>query len=311
MPRAPRESAGPEPQPLVLVVDDVPVERQKAAGLIEEKLGWRVAFAENGSAALAAIGASMPALVLTDLLMPHMDGLALVEAVRSQYPGLPVVLMTAHGSEEIAIRALRQGAACYVPKRSLARDLAETLDRVLAAAQACHSHRRLLDCMLRAESDFALDNDPALVSALVVLLQENLHGLRVADETELIRLSIALTEALSNALYHGNLEISSQLRHLDDDPYYQLARQRAQLSPYRERRIHVTARLTRPESLFIIRDEGPGFDPSRLPDPTDPANLESRSGRGLLLVRTFMDEVVHNQAGNEITLIKRHAPSDA
>ena len=56
-----------------------------------------------------------------------MDGLQLVQAIRSKYPGMPVILMTAHGSEDIAIQALQKGAASYVPKKSLARDLAETL----------------------------------------------------------------------------------------------------------------------------------------------------------------------------------------
>ena len=68
----------------------------------------------------------------------------------------------------------------------------------------------------------------------------------------------------------------------------------------------------RPESAaevrFVIRDEGPGFDQSRLADPTDPENWERVGGRGLLLIRTFMDEVWHNPAGNEITLVK-HAES--
>src|SRR5437763_260852 len=97
-------------RPTVLVVDDALVERRKAGGLIEEGLGWRVAYAEHGRAALAAIDAALPSVVLTDLLMPEMDGLELVEAIRRRYPALAVVLMTAHGSEEIAIRALRQGA---------------------------------------------------------------------------------------------------------------------------------------------------------------------------------------------------------
>ncbi|HEY1379785.1 MAG TPA: ATP-binding protein [Gemmataceae bacterium] len=54
-----------------------------------------------------------------------------------------------------------------------------------------------------------------------------------------------------------------------------------------------------------MRDEGPGFDPATLPDPLDPANLERASGRGLLLIRTFMTEVRHNDRGNEITLVLR------
>ena len=55
----------------------------------------------------------------------------------------------------------------------------------------------------------------------------------------------------------------------------------------------------------MIRDEGPGFDPDGLPDPTDPENLTKASGRGVLLIRTFMDEVRFNDTGNEITMIKR------
>ena len=63
--------------------------------------------------------------------------------------------------------------------------------------------------------------------------------------------------------------------------------------------------MTRQEAVFVVRDEGNGFDPSQLPDPTDPANLERVSGRGLLLIQTFMDQVEHNERGNEITMRKR------
>ena len=59
------------------------------------------------------------------------------------------------------------------------------------------------------------------------------------------------------------------------------------------------------EVTYVVRDEGPGFNPAELPDPTDPANAERPSGRGLLLIRTFLDSVSHNPAGNEITMVKR------
>ncbi len=57
----------------------------------------------------------------------------------------------------------------------------------------------------------------------------------------------------------------------------------------------------------MIRDEGSGFDRSELPDPTDPENLLKSSGRGVMLMQTFMDEVIFNDRGNEVTLIKRRA----
>ena len=60
----------------------------------------------------------------------------------------------------------------------------------------------------------------------------------------------------------------------------------------------------------MIRDEGKGFRPETLPDPTAPQNLERRTGRGLFLIRTFMDEVRHNAVGNEITLVKRRDRHD-
>ena len=55
-----------------------------------------------------------------------------------------------------------------------------------------------------------------------------------------------------------------------------------------------------------MEDEGPGFNPATLPDPNDPANFERIGGRGLTLIRAFMDEVAHNEKGNQITLRKRY-----
>jgi CheY-like chemotaxis protein/anti-sigma regulatory factor (Ser/Thr protein kinase) len=291
----------------VLVVDDSPVDRRKAGGLVEESLGWHVLYAENGRDALTAVERRRPAVVLTDLQMPEMDGLELVEAVRSQYPLLPVVLMTAHGSEEIAVEALRRGAASYVSKRRLTLNLAETLQQVLATARADQHHQRLVQCLRQWESYFVLENDPALLRALVALVQRNLADMNLGSDARRMRGSIALEEALTNALYHGNLEVSSELRQQGDgEGYLRLAEERRHLPPYRDRRIHVQVKLSRAESIYVIRDEGCGFNPGGLPDPTDPANMERASGRGLLLIRTFMDRVAFNAAGNELTMVMCH-----
>jgi hypothetical protein len=116
---------------------------------------------------------------------------------------------------------------------------------------------------------------------------------------------VALEEALVNALYHGNLEVGSELRGEDDDAYYALVNQRLQQAPYKDRRIFVDALYNREEAVFTIRDEGPGFDPRKLPDPHDPDGLERASGRGLLLMRAFLDDVSYNEIGNQVKLVKR------
>jgi anti-sigma regulatory factor (Ser/Thr protein kinase) len=69
--------------------------------------------------------------------------------------------------------------------------------------------------------------------------------------------------------------------------------------------VHVTERITDKAVVYVVRDEGNGFDVSSVPDPTNSQNLLRASGRGLMLIRTFMDEVLFNDTGNEIIMVKR------
>src|SRR6185503_14693176 len=101
--------------------------------------GFEARTAANGVIALEEVRRDVPTVVLTDLQMPEMDGLELVKRLKQDFPGLPVILMTAHGSEEIAVEALRSGAASYIPKKNLDRDLARTLEAVLALSRSTES----------------------------------------------------------------------------------------------------------------------------------------------------------------------------
>ena len=106
-------------------------------------------------------------------------------------------------------------------------------------------------------------------------------------------------------MFHGNLEIDSVMREGDRVTYRTLVEERRRTDPFCNRKIFVELRATETHGEFSVRDEGIGFDYRQLPDPTDPHNLEKPSGRGLLLMRTFMDDVVFNDRGNQVTLIKR------
>lgn len=295
----------------ILVVDDSALDRRKVEGLLRQQDGrgeLTILFAGHGREALERMSERLPDLMLTDLQMPEMDGLTLVEESRARYPAVPVILMTGSGSEEIAVAALKAGAAGYVPKRNLARDLAETVDGILALTDAARARQRVLDCLVRAESYFVLDNDTSLIPALVSNLQEQMRRTNFGDEGAQMRVGVAVREALSNAIEHGNLEAPSTLKDADHAAFHRLVEERRSQPPYRERRTHVTVRESADELVVIVRDEGRGFSPDDLPDPTAPENMERAHGRGLLLIRTFVDEVTHNAAGNEITLVKRRGP---
>ncbi|WP_437229765.1 response regulator [Planctomicrobium sp. SH661] len=298
----------------ILVVDDSAMDQKIAAGLLRRDTGWEIEFAADGRQAWTRIrdsNAALPDVVVTDLQMPEMNGLELVREVQREFPLVPVILMTAQGSESIAVEALQQGAASYVPKAKLAALLAPTVQQVLSLAVERRTRRELLRYMKVIESHFVLENDTAMLTSLVSHLQETLRDMSVLSENERLRAGVALEEALLNAVYHGNLEVSSELRETDHMQFYELARQRMRLSPYKERRVYVDIRIDSSGLQYTIRDEGPGFDPTNLPDPTDPANLERPCGRGLLLMRTFMDEVRHNELGNEVTMLKRAVRANA
>ena len=296
---------GESPVAVVLVVDDSSRDRKLVAQLLESTGDLRAQFAPSAKDAIAQLREQAPDVVLTDLAMRDMEGLQFLSQVKALHPLLPVVLMTSKGREEIALQALHYGAASYVPKQCLTAALAMTLRDVLAAAYRGGGNVRLMHCLTRDECAFTLPNDPQLIPPLVAYLQHRVIEIGVTNESERMRVGVGLEEALVNALYHGNLELKSALRDEDPAAYDQLLQERQRSAPFRDRRIHLDAKLTRQSLIFVVRDEGPGFDPAKLPDPTEPANLERVSGRGVFLMRTFFDDVRFNKSGNEVTLIKR------
>jgi anti-sigma regulatory factor (Ser/Thr protein kinase) len=153
--------------------------------------------------------------------------------------------------------------------------------------------------------DYEIGNVPHLILPLIASLLEDLGLRELLDTSESSKVGVALQEALTNALYHGNLEVSSDLRQVDEAEFYALAERRRGQEPYRDRRIRLHARLDGRECTFVITDQGPGFDTSRLDRPIVSEDTERVGGRGLLMIRAYMDEVWLNQAGNQITMIKR------
>ena len=274
--------------PNILVVDDTESDRQLTGSLIRRQADWSVRFAHNGDEALDRIAQAAPDLVLTDIQMPGMDGLELVVAVGQQYPSVPV----------------QAGAASYVPKRRLVSDLSNTIRSVLAAAHADRSHASILERMVQNTSHIVIETDLFLLQSLLRYLRgvvQATRGLAAVDHT---RVAIALDEALTNAFYHGNLELSSEMRERDGRKFRQLADQRRREKPYCDRRINMITTITPKDTTFVVRDDGPGFDVDCLVNPTDPENLHRPSGRGVMLMRTFLDTVTFNDKGNEVTLTK-------
>lgn len=292
-----------------LIVDDSSVDRELVRTLLTGGTGLDIQFADDGAVAIEQIKNHRPDIVVTDLNMPNVDGLRLVEMIHEEHSEIPVVLVTANGSEALAVQALRQGAASYVPKSSLAQDLVRTVMHVLAVARAEQSRREVRQCWLETKCAFEIPNDYNLIPPLVGQLAEIVEWMNLFDDTERIQLTLAVEEAISNALYHGNLELTTEQLSsvgydLADPDSESIVDERRRQDPFKDRTIRVNAEITRQSVQFTIRDQGPGFAHSDLPSPEEVVASGELSGRGLAKIRLFCDAVRFNDQGNEIVLSK-------
>lgn len=296
-------------QTKILIVAQQSEEQECIRSIFEERTDWKHLFLNPDKTLFQRITQEKPDVILADL-QDIPSGLDFVERCHKKLPAVPLILLTSR-DDVSAFQALRRGAHNYVPWQLVQEELTETIDNVLSAREVHRCRNRLIANVRNLDMSLVLGNDPSLIAPLKVLLEEYYLGVGICDEATCIRLAIAVEEAILNAMYHGNLEVSSELRNdpdRGDAPFREEIERRRQLDPYRGRKVFIRVVFNAEESKLIIRDEGPGFDPSKLPDPTDPENLETASGRGLLLIRNFMDEVTHNATGNEITMTKRKVP---
>ena len=130
---------------------------------------------------------------------------------------------------------------------------------------------------LRHELEIELPNDLRAIEQSVEVVLD--RGRQVGFNADRLRLNlrVGLTEALANAMLYGN----------GQDP---------------RKRVLVEARLTPDEIRIRVTDEGRGFDPDSVPDPTTPNRIPRSYGRGIFLIRRLMDHVEYNERGNSIEM---------
>ena len=106
------------------------------------------------------------------------------------------------------------------------------------------------------------------------------------DPDTTFAIKLALEEALTNAIKHGNRNDAGK-------------------------RIVVKFHIDPLRAVIMVRDEGPGFKPERVPDPTAEENLERPNGRGIMLMHAYMTDIRYNDAGNEVWMLKENRESAA
>jgi CheY-like chemotaxis protein/anti-sigma regulatory factor (Ser/Thr protein kinase) len=295
--------------PNILLVEDSATQAMQMKILLESA-GHAVHCAEDGQCAMQCLADAPYELVVTDLEMPLMTGLELVERMRSDFPHVPSVLVTARGSEKLAAEALQRGASAYVPKSLLESLLLKTVEDVLGVLRTDQTYARMIDCAVQNHFVLELPSEPEFIGPAVDLPLQIAAGMELLTGNEISRLSTAIREAMSNALYRGNLELTydqwQDQEDFDDNHLAmpEIVAERLNAEPYKSRKIRYDVLLTKEFIRVVITDRGPGFDTSTVPAKGDPNAMSERVGRGLISIQAFMDKVEFNDTGNQITMTK-------
>ncbi len=265
----------------ILVVDDETAITDLLRGCLSEK-GYQVTTATNGREALEALRAEEFDLVLTDLRMPCLDGLQLLKAAKDINPRLPVIFISGYGEAKTVVTALKAGAENFLAKPLDLELLEQVVEQTLSLA--CLQPRRCPLPTISQETRLEAPSRPECVQDLVYQLALSAVAVGFASPDLDSNLKLALVEAVTNAMEHGNK--------WDEN-----------------KRVQISAVLSKGEMKVTITDQGAGFNHRKLLNPTTSEHLLTERGRGVFLVHAIMDEVIYNQAGNQVTLVKRKKPT--
>ncbi len=266
--------------PHLLVVEDDELMRDVLSRFLEMK-GYRVSLREDGKSALATFRDGAFDLVLSDVAMPGMDGMQLLKAVKGHNPRVPVILISGHGDVDMVVRALKAGAENFLAKPLSMERLARVVDQALDLS-LIHPEEPHPFPSFRQISQLSVPSQHEYIHEVVFQIARSAVAVGFANHDLNNNLKLALVEALTNAMEHGN--------HWDP-----------------ELRVEVEARISRDVMEVVVSDQGQGFDPGSLPDPTSPEQLLCERGRGIFLMRSILDQVEVIPPGNRVVLRKHRS----
>lgn len=290
--------------PLALVVDDE-ADSRVVLGRIAEKQGFRVVEGQDGIEAVALARDLRPDLILMDIGMPRMNGLDALREIREADPHVPVVIVSAADHPEAGEKALDLGAVNFVLKPFDLREIRFVIDRIRAAIREEEDLRPALSMLKERRTMLELSTDVGQLAPAVAYLGRELRAHYPGFDVPVTEVRLALYEALANAVEHGNLEIDYEAKTtaMSQEGGIRALIERRRGEPcYRDRRVHVEASYEPDRVTYRIRDEGPGFCPVSTEKAHALGDVTSLHGRGIHLMRHYMDEVAWNSTGNEIRM---------
>lgn len=271
----------------ILVVDDDPDIHALLASSMADT-GWILDAAYDGTEALERLQPGAYNLVITDIGMPGLDGLKLLEKIQQRSPSTPVLVMTAQNTPENVVRAIRERAFSFFSKPFSPDAVVNMVQDALVVPigdddiEVLSARGNWITLLLRCKLE--------ITDRLVQFFRELNVGLTPEEQENI---AMAFRELLMNAIEHGG-----------------------RLDP--EQRVEVSYIRLSHAILYYVRDPGQGFSFDDLPHaavsnipPDAIGHMEVRQrmgmragGFGIFMTRNIADELIYNEKGNQALLVK-------
>jgi len=292
----------------VLIVEDDAASREFLLDTVESQ-GFEVRVATDGLSGLEAFKKFNPDIVLSDIRMPKMDGLEMLKEIRKLDSNVIVVMSTAFGCEEYAIKALHYRANNYLKKPIRHKDLLPLFHKCSSIIKTSDSVDipEIGSAEVKTHFTLTLQSSVEDIPDMVNLLMKATSG--SLDEKEILNTKFGLTELLTNAIENGNLEITSEEwaeAFLTGDKGLKILRGKKMSDPLIARRtVKVTYKSDDEYFEWVISDQGKGFDWQRVLrecDGMSPMDLECK---GIFLSRFHFDGMEYMDNGSTVRVRKR------
>jgi len=259
---------------VILIIDDVEEIRISLSKIVEQ-LGVMPMTASNGLEALDLLQSEKIDLIITDLMMPEMDGLQFIVQSRKLNPRIPIAVISGYADIKNATFALTRGAFNFITKPFTIKEVENVVRKGLRLRELSLGTDRLLKT-IRNRTDITIPSFTHLLPSVSFYVLKECQWRGIDNENLLNNISVCIDETLTNALTHGN-----------------------QGNP--DKTIAITLQFDTEKFTFTIQDEGNGFDVKEFDRQLKQNAIDIPNKRGLFIVEYLADEISFNDKGNEVT----------
>lgn len=287
----------------ILIVEDDIVSRELLRVVVERE-GYECRFAQDGLEGLEIFNEFVPDVVISDIRMPRLDGIGLLKRIKQVEQNVIVIIVTAHGNEEVALEALHLGANNYLKKPINLEDLKIVLSRYNNYSLTKTYKKDISNLVTEQQLQLQINSDFDLIPSISeYLVKQVIH---LYSQTELISIELGLSELILNAIEHGNFNISGDQKEeaLKANNLIDIYNSRKEDPLYNTRKITIDYKKNPTFCEWTITDEGDGFDWKYMPSPFTDRLVSKLHGRGVFISKLQFDSIDYTGKGNIVVARK-------